>query len=469
VGIGTVTSGLSASDGLGFGTGVTPDAMAGWSFIAPAGTTIGAAELVRDFYKRGDDTWQLFVSDQTGSRVPGQNCTIDPAIEYQCEITGTLQLGNLNDTALSVGVLCTAGSCVNGALAHDVRADLNSAVVTLADPTPPTAPGAGGVLSQPAWHSGTGGLNISSTDAVGIGQVQVRRADGGVLASATLPCDYTYPVPCHQAMAAPVQIDTTQLPDGIDPVTLTATDAAQSATTSTINLMIANHAPPAPRLTGAPSGPTAQPSAMITAQMPSAAVPITTLDWMLCASTCGTPTPLPVPAGASTVSFKVTVPKDGDYTIAAYAVDAAGHRSALASQQFDVDRSSPAGGGSGAGQTGSTNGGAGLSQTLPGGPTAKLTLPLVVGSAGVRLRLTLRRRAHRRLELAVRTSPGRPGRLLVDLTFAGHRPTIRRLTLRRGAASVTVPTPAGATRLTVVLTGLGARATDHVRLTTAST
>ncbi len=286
-----------------------------------------------------------------------------------------------------------------------------------------------------------------------------------VLATATLPCDYTFPVPCRQASAVPLSIDTTDLPDGVDTLTLVATDAAQNTATSLVTVMIANHPPSPPRLTGAPAGRSRQPSATITAQVAAGVVPITAVDWMLCGSTgCGAVTAVAVRPGAPSPSFKVTVPRDGDYTVAAYATDAAGRRSATATEPFDVDRTLPATAGSGSPNSGTGGPASGALPVLPAGSGGRLRLPALVGRAGVRLRLTLRRRPHDRVEFDLRSSPARPGRVRVDMAFAGHRPRIRRLTLHRGVGSLVTPVPAGATTLTLTLAGLGAGGTDRVRL-----
>ena len=359
--------------------------------------------------------------------------------------------------------------CVSGLSDHNVRADLDSAIVTLSAPTPPTAPTATGLLVQPTWHAGTATLAASSTDPVGISRVQLDRADGAVLATATQPCDYTYPVPCRQATAVPLSLDTAQLPDGVDTLTLLATDAAQNTAGSPITVMVANHAPPPPRLTGAPVGRTRQPSATITAHMVAGGVPIAGLGWMLCGSAgCGPATAVPVLPGAPSPSFKVTVPRDGDYTVAAYAIDAAGHRSPTATEPFDVDRTMPANGAPGSPQPRPGGAASGALPLLPA--TGRLRLPDLVGPAGVRLRVTLRRRSHRRVEVDLRATPVRPVRLRlrVGIAFAGHPARIRRLALHRGRGALSAPVPAGATTLTLTLAGLGARATDPVRLAPVS-
>ncbi len=438
-------------------TGVPPNAAAGWTFTAPAGTSITAATLVRDLYKSDDDTWVLFVSTAPGAPLPGQDCVILPISDH-CEVSGTLNLTNLNAPSVSIGVMCPTG-CVSGFSAHDVRADLDHAIVTLSDPTPPAPPTASGPLSVQAWHSGTVGLDLSSTDVVGISLAQVRTADGAVLASAAQACDYTYPVPCPQATGLTLPIDTTRLPDGIVPLTLLVADPAQNTKTATINAMVANHPPPPPRLTGAPTGPSTAPAAEITAGLGAGGVPIDTLMWALCAATCPPATAVSVPAGAGRVKFTASAPADGLYTIQAYALDAAGHASSIASVPFDVDRAgvAPSGGGPPARPA----------ARLPAAAGASVKLAPATGSGGVRILLTMRRRPLGRIELDVRTSPRRPGHLRLGLAFAGHHTQRRSLTLRRGAATAAARVPTGATRLTVSLAGLGARSTRDVLLAPA--
>ena len=443
----TRTSGLSASDALGFGGGV-PAGTAGWRFTAPAGTAIIGAALERDLYKRNDNTWLLFVSDQSGALVRGQNCTIDPSVVYQCEVSGTLTLTGLNDTALSIGILCTTG-CVAGFSAHDVRADLDRAVVTIFDPTPPAAPAVSGPAAQASWHSASVPLSVSSSDTVGISRVQVAGPTGDVLAGASQPCDYTYTTPCPQAAAVPLLLDTRRLPDGIDPVTITATDAAQNTTATTIAVMVANNPPPPPVLAGLPDGPTTRASVVITAGLRSVGVPIAAVGWSLCGATCGPTQAVTVPSGASTATFTVTAPADGAYTIKAYAVDAAGHRSSLVTGPLAVDRA-----------------GSGAAVTLPAGANAGASLPPAV-SPGVRLLVSVHRRGRRQLEVDVRTRPKRAGRVHLRLAFAGHRSQHRTLVLHAGGGAVLVDIPPAATQLTLALTGLGTHATRRVRLAAA--
>ncbi len=365
---------------------------------------------------------------------------------YQCEVSGTLNMTGLNDTALSIGVLCTTG-CVAGFSAHDVRADLDSAVVTISDPVPPTAPTAAGSLAQSAWHSGSAALAVSSADTVGISRLQVVGPAAHVLASTDQPCDYTYTTPCPQAVAVPLVVDTRRLPDGIDPVTITATDAAQNTSATTIAVMVANNPPPPPLLAGLPDGPTAHASVDVTAGLRAVGVPITAVGWMLCGVACGPAQVVTVPSGAATAAFTVTAPADGAYTLKAYAVDAAGHRSSLVTGSLDVERA-----------------GSGAAVTLPAGANAGASLSPVVGRGGVRLLLSVHRRNHGRLEVDVRTRPRRSGRLQLRLTFAGHRAQHRALHLHAGVAAVLVGVPPRATRLTVALSGLGTHATRHVRL-----
>jgi hypothetical protein len=213
--------------------------------------------------------------------------------------------------------------------------------------------------------------------------------------------------------------------------------------------MIANHPPLAPALSGAPVGPTTQRSATITAQFPVSPVPIAKVVWSLCGTTCGQPNTVPVAPGATASSFTVTVPNDGSYTVRAYTVDAAGHASASTSEAYHLVS-------------------AGGSVTLPARPDATVRLPETVGRGGVRLLLSVRRLPHRRLGVAVRTRPKRPGHLVLRLAFAGHRSETHRLHLRSGVASVVARIPRGASDLVVSLTGFGARSRHHVHLAAPS-
>jgi hypothetical protein len=333
------TSGLAASDVLGLSTLVPQNASAGWSFTAPPATTITSATLQRDLYKSSPPGWQLFVDEQ-GTPLPGQDCSI-PTGAFECETSGSLNLPDINATALTVGLSCQSTGCVNGFSEHVARAELDAATVTLTDGTPPSTPILDGPILN-GWQTGTAELDVSSSDPVGVRSITATSASGTPLASASLPCDFTHPVPCAAASEVPLTIDTTGLPAGADQITVAVTDAAQNTTTATATVLVDNGTLAAPTLSGAPVGWTAQPTATITATTPRGAAPVQSVSWELCQTACGSPTFVTVPAAATTVSFAVAVPADGAYTVQARDIDAAGHPSATASTPFDVDQTPPA-------------------------------------------------------------------------------------------------------------------------------
>ncbi|HEX4107213.1 MAG TPA: hypothetical protein VHX88_03720 [Solirubrobacteraceae bacterium] len=332
------TSGLSASDILGLPKDVPTGDTAGWMFTAPAGTTISAFTLDRDLYKRNDNDWDLFVQDQTGP-FPGQNCTANPNVDlYQCEVSGTFGEAGLADSLVEVGFVCTNAPCVNGADDHDVRADLDSATVTLSASAPPTAITA----SVPSgYQRGNVVIDVSASDPVGIAQVAVS-GPGGPLASSSQSCNYTLTVPCPQAQSLPVTINTASLPSGPSvPLTITATDTAGNSASATSSIAVDNAAPAAPALAGLPAGWTRTAATTVSAALPSDPVPLATLDWELCAASCSAPASVSIPSGARSVSFPASVTADGADTVKAWAIDATGLAGAIASAPFMVDRSPP--------------------------------------------------------------------------------------------------------------------------------
>jgi hypothetical protein len=345
----SATDGLSATDDLS-ATGDAPaNATSGWTFTAPAGTTVSGFAISYDLFKDSDNNWHFFVRDQSQPvTYPGLDCTINPNVAYQCDASGTLTQASLSDTSLSVGLYCGAiapVTCGVGALAHQVRADIDSSQVTISDPIAPS-----GVSAQApsGYQHATASVNVDASDtAAGIAQLQVR-SGSTVVGTYTPTCDYTKLTPCPaQLTAQPVTVDTTQLPDGSAPLTVVATDAAGNSTSTSTSLLVDNNAPAAPTLTGVPAAWTRSSSFQATAALPADPVPVATLDWSLCdalATSCGPPTQVPVPAGADAVPFTITAATDGIYAVHVWLVDVAGRQDQLnsaASVPFFLDASTP--------------------------------------------------------------------------------------------------------------------------------
>jgi hypothetical protein len=338
-GISPSTSGLAVADVLNAPGLVPVGGSAGWMFRAPVGTLISGVSLSRDLYKNSDNDWHLFIDQGPGAEFPGQDCTIGTT-QFQCE-TGpsTFTAANLAASTIRIGFICQNSPCVNGADDHDVRADLDAATVTLSANSPPSSISGSGPATQ-GYQRGSVQLNVSASDPVGIARLSIF-GPGGLLATQSLSCDYTYAVPCPQASGVPIMVNVNGLLDGSDALTITATDAAGNQASGTVGIAVDHTVPSAPSIGGLPGRWTRRTAFTATAGLPSRAVPITAVQWQLCGATCSPATTVPVASHAGTASFPVSVPADGAYTLRALVVDAGGLASAAATAPLLVDRVAP--------------------------------------------------------------------------------------------------------------------------------
>jgi hypothetical protein len=245
--------GLSTTDALGLSNGAPPGTGAGWTFTAPAGTTIAGATLERYIGHQFDgfNDWSPAVRAD-GAIVPGETCLDSVENGEVCSVGGPPGAGGesgrvvgLSAHQLSVGILCQAppeDQCVTGATEHKVWAAMYGATVTVADPTPPTltAPSGGLWSTTGAAHAGTESVTVSAQDAGGGVQSIVLSADGRSIGSYGAPCNFTFAQPCPASTGAQtLALPTTQLSDGAHTVALVATDAAgnQSAITEQLNVL----------------------------------------------------------------------------------------------------------------------------------------------------------------------------------------------------------------------------------------
>ncbi len=170
------TSGLAADDILGLSTNVPSGAMAGWTFQAPAGTTITAATWDRDLFEQSDG-WTPEVFDGAGNVLPGETCQF-VAENGGCEVDGTATHTGLDTDALTIEVVCTpevddSQTCGNGFTEHEARIELNSASITLTDETPPSITATGGTLFASGYQHGTLSATVSGSDSIGVQYARV--------------------------------------------------------------------------------------------------------------------------------------------------------------------------------------------------------------------------------------------------------------------------------------------------------
>ena len=234
--------GLSTTDALGLSSGAPPGMSAGWTFTAPAGTTIASIAYERFMGHESDpDNYWSPALRADGTIVSGETCLDSVQNGEMCSVGGppgegggSATIAGLSAHELSVGIVCrapTGEECVTGAILHEVWAAVYGARVTIADPTPPTLSAPSGALWGPGEaggvHKGTESVTTSAQDVGGGVRSIVLSADGLPVESYNAPCNFTYPQPCPSSTGAQtLTLPTTELSDGTHTLTLVATDAA---------------------------------------------------------------------------------------------------------------------------------------------------------------------------------------------------------------------------------------------------
>ncbi len=358
--------GLSTTDALGLSSGAAPGTSAGWTFTAPAGTSITGISYERFIGHQFDgfNDWSPALRAD-GTIVPGETCLDTVENGETCSVGGPpgeggepAAVAGLSAHELSVGVVCQAPSsdeCVTGATEHKTWAAMYGAAVTLSDPTPPTLGAPSGVLWGPGeaagFHKGTESVAVSADDVGGGAASIVLSVDGRPVESYTAPCNFTFAQPCPSSTGTPtLTLPTTGLSDGTHTLTLVAADAAgnQSAAASE-QITVENSAPPPPVGLSATATQAGGSTFTTTWTDPAGQVaPITGALYQVCpvsgSGSCSAPAPAPA-AGPATV----TVPGPGSWSIAVWLTNAAGNASPAAAAHTSVVVSPSGPGGSGTG------------------------------------------------------------------------------------------------------------------------
>lgn len=354
--------GLSTTDALGLSNGATPGTRAGWTFTAPAGTSITGITYERFIGHQFDgfNDWSPALR-ANGTIVPGETCLDSVENGETCSVGAPpggepATITGLSAHELSVGVLCQVPSgdeCVTGATEHKAWAAMYGATVTLADPTPPTLGTPSGVLWGPGeaggFHKGTESVAVSADDVGGGAASIVLSADGRPVETYTAPCNFTFAGPCPSSTGTQtLTLPTAGLSDGAHTLALVATDAAgnQSAVASE-QITVENSAPLPPVGLSATATQAGGSTFTATWSNPTGQVaPITGALYQVCpasgSGSCSAPAPAPA-AGPATV----TVPGPGSWSIAVWLSNAAGNASPAAAAHTSVIVSPSRPGGSG--------------------------------------------------------------------------------------------------------------------------
>ncbi len=345
--------GLSTTDALGLSSDAAPGTSAGWTFTAPAGTTITGRTYERYIGHSLDpkNSWSPALRVD-GAIVPGETCLDTVENGETCSVGGPPGTGGeparitgLSAHELSLGIVCqppTERECVTGATQHAVWATMYGATVTLSDPTPPTLSAPSGALWGPGeaggFHKGTENVAVSAQDVGGGVASIVLSADGRPMETYTAPCNFTFAQPCPSATGTQtLSLPTTQLSDGKHTLTLVATDAAgNQSTVASEEITVDNSAPPAPvglAATATPAG-----SSTFTATWsdpPGQLAPITGALYQVCPASGSAPCSAPASAPAAGPAT-VAVPGSGSWTIAVWLTNAAGNASSANAARTNV-------------------------------------------------------------------------------------------------------------------------------------
>ena len=341
------TGSLYAEDILGSAALIPNGARAGWTFNAPAGTTITAISYYRRLaaYKSNDGVAGLYQAngaalEECFIQLPFGSSIFCTLPNSQAPVT----FSGLSTSSLFFGVACRivtgASACITGGTIHETQAQMYSARVTLAESSAPTLNNLGGALWSGGLVSGVVPVSFSASDATGIKEQLVRSDSGQTLISSPQACDFTLAQPCPQQPNGVLNVDTTRVPDGPRTFSVVVVDAAGNSQVATSPTMIVdNHGPPPPPgFTAAPKTDGSNAIALAWRNPPNAPAAVTGAMVQLCEASC----PAAQRIGASGAA-QITAPGPGLYTVRLWLVDSAGrggpHNAALASVRVPTSTS----------------------------------------------------------------------------------------------------------------------------------
>lgn len=368
---------LFGEDLIGSTARIPAGAEAGWSFTAPSGTTISAVSTYRSLETNQTDL-EFVAGLFTAAGAPIDACRTTPGgpgcsqLNNQAAVTET----GLSASGLFFGVRCDPGGSAvvcgaSGGASHDAEADLYSVRVTLAEAGLPTVSAVGGPLWGGGVVSGTVPVTFSASDASGISQIAVQSTAGQV-ALQPQSCDLSQTQPCPQLPAGQVTVNTLMLHDGLQTITLLATNAAgNTASVQSPPVTVDNNGPPAPsNLTAGAVGPGSNVVNLAWSNPMTPPQPISGAQAQLCQATCAPPVAVS-PGG----SAQLTAAGPGAYTVRLFLSDSAGKTGAAATTTVTVPPPAPKGAGGGG-------------KTTPPAKGASVHTKVAAAISGSRLRVT---------------------------------------------------------------------------------
>ena len=231
-------------------------AQAGWSFTAPAGTTITAVSYYRNIDTAGGNLdWLAGLLAANGAQL--DTCETGSCSKPNNQVAVTLT--GLSTSGLFFGIECEPVSpdsdCLAGGTEHYAQADMYSAKVTLSETATPSVSNLGGALWVGGVVWGSRPVTFSTSDPSGISQVALDGPDGQI-ALQPQSCHYSQTQPCPQLSSGSLELNTTALHDGAQTLTLLVSNAAgNTSTVQSPAVIVDNNGPPAPtRLTATAVG-----------------------------------------------------------------------------------------------------------------------------------------------------------------------------------------------------------------------
>ncbi len=213
---------------------------------APPGTVLSRIAFTHAFCAWNSWNANIMFNGFTPLRSlgPGRCGSLTPAQE-------TVSLGGASDVRLLLR--CFSPWCKNGATQPLGWATMRSATVWVADHSPPAVHLTGGSALAYGWQRGELVANYSASDNVGIRGI---RLDLGTSPQREelLGCDYTRVVPCGNPNSS-LTISSRSVPDGLNSLTIHATDAAGNVNAHQRPILVDNTPPTSPQslqLEGAP-------------------------------------------------------------------------------------------------------------------------------------------------------------------------------------------------------------------------
>jgi hypothetical protein len=313
---------LYGEDLVGASAHVPSGAQAGWSFTAPAGTTITAVSYYGSVDTGNNLDWVAGLFSSNGTAL--DTCQTNPAPCSKPNNQVAITLSGLSTSGLFFGIECAPVApdtdCLDGATQHFAQADMYSAKVTLSEPGTPSVSSLAGALWAGGVVWGSEPVTFNAADLSGISQVALDGPDGQ-LALQPQSCDYSQTQPCPELSSGSLDLNTTQLRDGPQTLTLLVTNAAGNTTSvQSPTVVVDNNGPPTPSsLTATAVGGGSDAVELSWSDPANPPQPVSGAFVQLCQAACGAAVAVNGSGGA-----QLAAPGPGTYTIRLWLVDQAG-------------------------------------------------------------------------------------------------------------------------------------------------